>query len=694
MTDHGAVFNPMTRRKPSQEADAPNAAPTSRPHAEGIPRFARLWPVVQAKLSVGRVDDPEEFEADRVAERVVAESGDLLSDGSIRREIGVSSGGGSPEEAPALRRKSAAPVRRRTLDAVEEDEELQLKKVAAALPRGATLNASPSDMVPGRGEPLPRYLRARFEPRFGASLAHVRVHHSGAANTLAKGLGARAYTLGRHIVFGAGEYSPGSGAGRRLLAHEIAHTFQQGAAGRAGPIRRQPEHRHRIFAELYRVLQSGFAGPELAAFVLAIPEPFRGLAVSVMQSIRLMLVRAVRDGSAERDKVAPWIHSLDIALQLTYGQVAQSQAPAGTVAPEGGWAPGAAPADLLFGIRTPTAAERVDIGRALSPVRTVGGRLPTFQERVGGVGPTYGQRVKDRIKQWIDGAYSTMVVGRGEAEHSDPTKVHPMSRFVDIAAIAKRETDAVFGSYARGPAFSAGVNLFDQWQEEKKSVKGDPASGVAPMSAADRRSKARALVSYAMYTDGGVAVINDEHGAVPSRAAEKAILDPIRDHFASGEETRLIEIDRGWPATAGGGKVNLQLWRGDTEKKDREIMWDAFQTMIHEYLHTLAHPNYENYADTYGYEAPEYNTLMEGVDSLLTEIVWSHVRPRAPAIQAEVEGAAYAGKKFDSSVIPDIRSQRYASYHQAMAVVNIVGIENLYAAYFLGEVNLIRASTP
>ncbi len=40
-------------------------------------------------------------------------------------------------------------------------------------------------------------------------------------------VGAAAYTVGRQIVFGAGRYDPHSNDGRRLLAHELAHTVQQ-----------------------------------------------------------------------------------------------------------------------------------------------------------------------------------------------------------------------------------------------------------------------------------------------------------------------------------------------------------------------------------------------------------------------------------------------------------------------------------
>jgi len=79
------------------------------------------------------------------------------------------------------------------------------------------------------GEPLDRRTRADLEPRFGSDFSNVRVHADSTAARSASAVGALAYTVGQDIVFGAGQYRPASPAGRRLLAHELAHTLQQGA---------------------------------------------------------------------------------------------------------------------------------------------------------------------------------------------------------------------------------------------------------------------------------------------------------------------------------------------------------------------------------------------------------------------------------------------------------------------------------
>jgi len=71
------------------------------------------------------------------------------------------------------------------------------------------------------------------ENRPGArhDFSQVRVHTDARAAESAAAVRAKAYTFGRDIVFGPGEYAPSTEAGRRLLAHELAHTIQHGFAG-------------------------------------------------------------------------------------------------------------------------------------------------------------------------------------------------------------------------------------------------------------------------------------------------------------------------------------------------------------------------------------------------------------------------------------------------------------------------------
>lgn len=79
----------------------------------------------------------------------------------------------------------------------------------------------------GSGRPLEAPLRSDMAQRFGTSLDHVRLHTDAGADEASRALGARAFTKDQDIYFGRGEYRPASTRGRRLLAHELAHTIQQ-----------------------------------------------------------------------------------------------------------------------------------------------------------------------------------------------------------------------------------------------------------------------------------------------------------------------------------------------------------------------------------------------------------------------------------------------------------------------------------
>lgn len=166
--------------------DPPGAASALPALAE--PGSGSVPPPLQAKLAVGRPGDAFEREADHVAERVTSEA---------------------PIAVPG--RGAAAPAGE-----------------GAAPGAGARLRG-----MEGAGNPLSEETRAYFEPRFGRSLENVRLHTGERAGEAAESIGARAFTVGRDIAFGRGEYAPATAAGRRLLAHELTHVVQQQSRGEA-----------------------------------------------------------------------------------------------------------------------------------------------------------------------------------------------------------------------------------------------------------------------------------------------------------------------------------------------------------------------------------------------------------------------------------------------------------------------------
>ena len=110
---------------------------------------------------------------------------------------------------------------------------LQRAKTNAAL-----MSAAPPivhEVLRSPGQPLDVATRSNMEPRFGHDFRSVRVHADSKAAESARAVNALAYTVGRDVVFGAGQFSPTSTAGRKLIAHELTHVVQQQGASTSIP---------------------------------------------------------------------------------------------------------------------------------------------------------------------------------------------------------------------------------------------------------------------------------------------------------------------------------------------------------------------------------------------------------------------------------------------------------------------------
>ncbi len=140
----------------------------------------------------------------------------------------------------------------------EDDDLLQAQTSNGQAPEVAPELASRINSFQSGGQPLPQPARAFFEPRFGADFSHVRVHTNAQAAASAKALNAKAYTLGQNVVFGGGQYQPGTRQGRRLLAHELTHVVQQ-----APGIFRTNEHWSKVLRFQTSVAAEPIPAPEI-----------------------------------------------------------------------------------------------------------------------------------------------------------------------------------------------------------------------------------------------------------------------------------------------------------------------------------------------------------------------------------------------------------------------------------------------
>ncbi len=127
----------------------------------------------------------------------------------------------------------------------KKEEEKQAKDDEKQIQKSAAADASPNDnsnlesnlnSSKGGGSPLSGKVKTEMESGIGADFSNVRIHNDSNAVQMNKQLGAQAFATGNNIYFNEGKYNPNSKDGKHLLAHELTHTVQQGAA-----IRKKPE---------------------------------------------------------------------------------------------------------------------------------------------------------------------------------------------------------------------------------------------------------------------------------------------------------------------------------------------------------------------------------------------------------------------------------------------------------------------
>ncbi len=179
----------------------------SLPGLHGLVGNEGVRRLVQRALRVGPAGDAYEREAEAMADDVMRNWGS-----------------GAPPvtehpDADARRDARRAQVRRATGEGVGLEGGTVDRETEARISR-----------VQGGGQPLPAGVRQPMEGALGADFSAVRVHSGPDSVGLNRSMQARAFTVGSDIFFARDEYRPETTPGRRLLAHELTHTIQQGAA--------------------------------------------------------------------------------------------------------------------------------------------------------------------------------------------------------------------------------------------------------------------------------------------------------------------------------------------------------------------------------------------------------------------------------------------------------------------------------
>lgn len=151
-----------------------------------------------------------------------------MSEGMQGRTQAVPTSVLTPAASGFLQRKCACGGSSGIAGQCEECSSNQLKVQRHAENQDRSLVPSAvNEVLRSPGRPLDAQTRSFMEPRFGHDFSHVRVHEDAQAAESARAINALAYTVGRDVVFGAGQYAPTTLEGKRLLAHELTHVVQQ-----------------------------------------------------------------------------------------------------------------------------------------------------------------------------------------------------------------------------------------------------------------------------------------------------------------------------------------------------------------------------------------------------------------------------------------------------------------------------------
>ncbi|MGK0274269.1 MAG: hypothetical protein ACI9N0_000643 [Ilumatobacter sp.] len=180
--------------------------------------------IVQRSLKVGASDDRFEVEADAVAVDVVRH---LQRDRSGAQTMIEDAGSGRVRRS-ATTERATKPLRSASrIQRMSRSAQLSVDPIVGS--EGGSVDGQVASEIRSRagGRVLDVDVRRKMEGAFGADFSGVRVHTD---STVAGSIGAKAFTHGSDVHFAPGTYQPQSTEGQHLLAHELTHTLQQGAA--------------------------------------------------------------------------------------------------------------------------------------------------------------------------------------------------------------------------------------------------------------------------------------------------------------------------------------------------------------------------------------------------------------------------------------------------------------------------------
>lgn len=547
----------------------------------------------------------------------------------------------------------------------------------------------------GGGSALDGSQDSRFGAAMSDNFSDVRLHTDQVGARKASELGARAFTVGTHIAFAAGEYRPGTPEGDALMAHELAHVQQQRGGALDGTARKKAE----------------FEGPE---------GPLEQEADQVAAAAVTQLHRAGTPATARAKSSLSSTLSLKRCTSPT-----PTPAPAPVVAPP---IPTTHGADTHGGVALPDSADQAwlaghlnpeSVAVAPPPVLGLPPPAPVVQHWDGlAANPQHTQNqntlkreMRIAMRAYLDSQMAALrrlstaprvpmaQAGTGAMAGHD-TGVQ------GIAGLANDAVSTTFGGDTAGAALSGA---------QRTSITGPLQATGASRTLFDQNNLADLRIGMNMNNDGlardaanwigtstpaASGVLSRHHLSTEEAGEQQTFWNTFLTEFLAAGTNQadcLLFQQFGLNTTTDRGVMlgtatDPASFGGDANQAMRATRWNLFVIAIHETMHRRAHPAFA--------AAQTGQVMREGFCELFSEVVGNTILPilRSGGNEDMRHGIEGQVQPIDVTFIPatyTISGEYQDFYDNAKAIRDGggghrgIGDSSCRAAYFQGHVELL-----
>lgn len=625
--------------------------------------------IIQPKLYINSPGDKYEQEADAMADKVMR----MPANGTdFKPKTGII--------GASVQRKCAA---------CEEEEKQRkiMRKETGGLGGSPVSNAFSSTLnsTKGGGSYLPQSTRGFMENAFSTDFSNVRIHNDSQANQLSRDINAKAFTHGNDIYFGAGQYAPNTYSGKSLLAHELTHTVQQEISiekkiQRAVTILNGQtiniDYGNIIFETNYLLgaqtaITTFIGGPPSALMNLSL-----GSLTSIQQKWLLFAIDLLNDNTtsahAGLNRTEAVTKLIQFAPISSTPPLPNFQDFVREVMMNSGWLDTA----LTIGLTAPTTTDQAVIDNIINPPATGGASpgpldIPLLQSRLI---PALTFLLNQRDPALITN------VGRqsiGNIQNIGNDILTEARSF--FSPMADASSNSVFNI---NPAWVASANISDTTTQTPDQ--GDRLNYLANRAQIVGRSDA---ISPVINDPNIFADTNFDGTRTRDRQALFTIISGMESNSTIRPIVNRLILHTGFQTGSGSSThIGINPEFNATTTNDCVARWRTIDTLCHEVLHALSHPNFENASNSISFP----QVVREGFTEVLgNQLFNDRVIPKA-ASNSVFKLSLEAGVPTIPCGPPAAGTIGYQNAGSgAETIRQTVGDQNFRAAYFLGRKDLV-----